>query len=142
MSNNFHRKFLFSYPIKLKLCEILQYIEKIINILFFFFLLSHIFKGDSWRVFMFNKKVIVGFFTYTVQARFVISMLRIYQFIPGLVTLTLFQCKGCVRIINGKLFLCFLLLSTIVQTLCGSYIHGKGQKQYVLHAWCVLKRHN
>ena len=65
----------------------------------------------------FDKKFIVGFFTDTVQARFfklciIMTLFKVYQIIPGLMTLTLFQGHRCVRIINCKLFSRFL--STIV----------------------------
>ena len=47
-------------------------------------------------------KTIIGFFMNTVQARFftfciIITLLQVYQFIPGLMTLTLFQCHSYIK---------------------------------------------
>ena len=66
-----------------------------------------------------TKKIIIGSFPDTVQARFFkvcmfISLLGVYQFIPGLMTMTLFEGHRCVRIINCKLVCFFRFLSTIV----------------------------
>ena len=53
------------------------------------------------------------------------TLFGVYQFIPGLLTLTLFQGHRCVRNINCKLFLRFL--STIASgTVCFVY-------------WCILR---
>ena len=65
----------------------------------------------------FTSNSIVGSFMDTVQARFfklciIITLLGVYQFIPGLLTLTLFQGHGYVRIIKSKLV--FRFLSTVV----------------------------
>ena len=61
-----------------------------------YFSLLRILKGDNWHVFWVGKNFSVGFLADTVQGRsfklFVItSVLRIWQFISGLIMLTLFQ---------------------------------------------------
>ena len=53
----------------------------------------------------FCKNFIIGFFMDTVHEFFfqlclIITLLRVYQFVPGLMTLTLFQGHMCVRIIR------------------------------------------
>ena len=103
VSNRFRWKCC-SFPITFQLCQVLN-----IYIFFFFFLISKIFSGDSWRVFWFDRNFIVGFFMDTLQARFfklciIIFLLWVYQFIPGLKTLTLFQGHRCVRIKTTNYF--------------------------------------
>ena len=68
------------------------------------------------------------FFTNTVQVKFaklcfIITLLGVYQFIPGLMTMTLFQGQRFVRIVNCKLFSRFLPM--VVSQLYGSCIHYK-----------------
>ena len=73
---------------------------------------------------MFKKKIelflfdnfIAGFFTDTVQARFfnlcmIITLFGVYQFIPGLMILTLFQGHRFVKIIKSN-FLIFIFLDS------------------------------
>ena len=64
--------------------------------IYHYFLLSHIFKGDKWHISWFDKHFIVDFFTDTVQVRLFkllhdYNLLGVYQFIPDMMTLTLFQ---------------------------------------------------
>ena len=104
-------KFWCCYPIMLKLCWIVEYIKQVINIPAFFLLL-HIFQGDNLCVSWFDKNFIVGFFTDTIQDFFfklyiIIILLGIHQFMPGLMTLILFQGHRCFRIINCKLFVLY-----------------------------------
>ena len=65
--------------------------------------LSHTFKGDNWHVSRFNKNL-----SENLKLRIIITLLGVYQFIPGLMTLTLFQGHGYVWIINCKLIFRFL----------------------------------
>ena len=61
------------------------------------------------------------------------TLLGVYQLTPGLMTLTLFQGTGGVRIINCKFV--FRFLSTVVYMLYGSYIHERDESQYALCDW-------
>ena len=99
-----------SYPIKLKLCRIVKYIEHIMNVYHYFCQLTstHI-QQRFWCVFLFDKIFIIGSVTDTVQlqARFfklciIITVLLVHQFVPGLITLNLLQNHRCVRTINCK----------------------------------------
>ena len=106
-----------------------------------FLTFKHISKRShvSW----FEKNFIIEFFIDTVWAKFyrlciIITMLWVYQFIPDLTMLTLFQGHRCLRVT----FLRFL--SSVVSLVYCSWIHRKDQVQYALCDWCVfnLKRHN
>ena len=105
---HFKLKMLCSYSIKLKLYRIVKYIRQVMDVLL---LLTFAFiQGDNWRVLWFDRNFIVSFFKDTVQARFfklyiIKTLPGLYQFIPGLITLTLFQGHRCVRILNCKSFL-------------------------------------
>ena len=117
-------KILCSLPIKLKLCRIAKDPSR--SWMYHYFWLSLIFKGDNRRVSCFDKNFFVDFFMDSVQMNFfkrciIVTLLRIYQFLPGLMTLTLFQDHRCVAIINCRLF--YRFLSTVAQMLYGSYIH-------------------
>ena len=102
-------------------------------LLIFFFKLSHTFKGDDWHVSWFDSNFYHWLITDTVQASFlfcflffsklciIVTLLGVYQFISGLMILTLFQGHRRVRTTNCKLF--SRSLSTVVETLYGSYIH-------------------
>ena len=106
---------LYFYLMKWKLCKIVEYIKQYMNIhtiLLFSFCL-HIFKGNNWCVSLVDTNFHVCFFTDTVQERFfklcaIITLLGVYQFMPDLMILTLFQGHRCVRIINCKM--CFNVL--------------------------------
>ena len=57
---------------------------------------SRVFKGDNWHVSWFDKNFNVDFFVYTVQTTFfklckIITLLRVYEFVLDLITLTLLQ---------------------------------------------------
>ena len=105
-------KILSSYLKKFILCRIVKYIKQVMNIPLFLtdahVYLKEIIEALNFFFFL-TKPLFVGFFTDTVQARFskllvIIPLLGVYQFIPGLVTLTLLQGHRCVRIINCSFF--------------------------------------
>ena len=83
-----------SYPIELKLCRIVKYTKQVMNIpLFLTF--AHI-LGRQLTCFMIWQNFIIGYITDTVQVRIcklcvIITLLGVSQFIPGLMTLALFQ---------------------------------------------------
>ena len=69
------------------------------------------FSREIIKIFPRSKNLNVAFFSGTVIARsfklcMIITLLRVYIFIVGLIILTLFQSHRCVRNINCKL--CFL----------------------------------
>ena len=75
-----------------------------------------------------TKTIIIGSFPDTVQARFfklgiIITLLGVYLFVPGLMTLALSQGHSYVRIINCIFFFFFRFLSTVVYTVLGCYTH-------------------
>ena len=113
----FQPKILSSYPVKFKLCTIVVYVRQIKNIpLFFSFLFFHLFKGDNSP--HLRKNSTLAFFLDTITARslklcMVMTLLRVYIFILGLMTLILFQDHRYVRNVNCRL--CFFrFLSTVV----------------------------
>ena len=104
--------------------------------LYHYFLLSHRFMGANWLVSRFDRNFIFGFFTDTVHVRFlklciITTLLGVYQFIPDLMTLTVFQGHMCIRIINSnKKFSGWVgggggnkFLFTVAYMLCGFHIH-------------------
>ena len=61
----------------------------------------HTFKGDNWYISSFDKNVVVLFFSFsdTVKLRsfklcMIVTLLRVYSFIVGLMTLTCFKVTG------------------------------------------------
>ena len=84
------------------------------------------------------------FFTNTVQVKFaklcfIITLLGVYPFMPGLMTFALFQGQRCQS--NRKLQIVFKFLSTAVKS-CMVATHFNDQAQYTLCDWCVFKWHN
>ena len=69
----------------------------------------------------------------------IITLLGVYQLIPGLMALALFQGHRYVRIINCKFLFRFLSTSLMVHVY---YKHWKDQEQYALCDWCVFTSHN
>ena len=101
-----------SFNWKLKLCRVCSIHQTDCDYTTIF-LLSHVFKGDKLRVSLFHKHINIGFFLDTNELRsfklcMSITLLGVYQFIPHLMTLTLFQGHRCVRIIKCKLLFRFL----------------------------------
>ena len=84
-----------------------------------FFTSMHIFMGDHSHVLWFyNKKFNIGFFVDTVKGTaftfcMIITLLGVYHFIPGLMTLILFQGHSRVRIITAFLFV-FVLVTVVL----------------------------
>ena len=77
--------------------------------IYHYFWLLHTFKRNNWSVSGVDKKKFHWLFHEHCQARFfklciIITLLGVYQFILGLMTLILFQGHKCVRIINCKSF--------------------------------------
>ena len=104
VSNSINWKFYVLIRLSWNFVEFFKYIKQVVNC----FWLSHIFKGDNWRISWFDKTFTVGFFTDTAQARFfklsiIITLFGVYQFIPSLMTLNLLQGHGCIRIISCRL---------------------------------------
>ena len=72
------------------------------------FLFLHMFKGDNWLISLFWENFNVGFFSDTVKASsfklcMIVTLLRVYVVIVGLMTLILFEGHRCVKNINCKL---------------------------------------
>ena len=78
---------------------------------------SRVFKGDNWHVSWFDKNFNVDFFVYTVQTTFfklckIITLLRVYEFVLDLITLTLLQGHRYVRIITCKSVFVFVFFNS------------------------------
>ena len=102
----FQLKILCAYPIKLKLCTIVDDVKEIENIPIF--LIFAIFKGDKCPRLTTKVNFNVAFFSDTVIARsfkigIIITLLGVYIFVVGLRTLILFHGHRFIRNINCKL---------------------------------------
>ena len=99
------------------------------------------FKGDKWHDSRFDKHFSVGFFSGTVSERYfklsmIIILMGVYRYIPGLVTLTLFQDQRCVKTVNCKLCWNFRFLRAV----------KKKQQQNLEQSWLLafwkVRTHN
>ena len=78
-----------SHLVKFKLHRIVKYVKYIINISPF--MKSHIFKGDNWHIFTFEKSFNVGIFSDTIKARSFQLYTRDYNLIWSLYSLSGFD---------------------------------------------------
>ena len=106
-AKQFKLRILCSYPTQLKLCTIVDYIKKIMNIPLFFYFCTY--SIEVIDIFPCLKKIFnVSFFFDSIKARsfklcIIITLLWLYIVLVGLVTLTLFQGHRFVRNMNCRL---------------------------------------
>ena len=118
VSNSVNLKFYLLYPIKWKLFRMLSTSRR--SLIFHYFWLSPMFKGHNWRVSECDKRILVCFLTDTVQTQFFKLCTSLAW---GLPIHTRFVSRSQV-FQNYKLQIIFFRsLSTVVWTLCGSYVH-------------------
>ena len=94
------------------------------------------FKRDNWQISLFEKNWNVASFPGTVKAIpfklcMIITLLGVYIFMAGLMTLALFQGYKCVRNITFLVYCCCAVW--LLHTLWSSYII------WIVHPWCVFK---
>ena len=116
--------------------------------------LWHIFEGDNRRVSWFDKSFIVGFFTDTVLARFFKNCITITLFWGSTISYQFWWPWPCFKVTDMSeswlqivlfvfvfvvvVVVCFSrFLSTVILTLCGSYMYYEDQAQHSLCDLCI-----